>query len=84
MADSSGADFADDRPAPGCLELGLKVFLLFVAAASLGYAFILGLGPISIFGLPGVGPSMAVPIAVGAAATVALLLVGHSRPRGRS
>ena len=69
------ADFASDRPEPGCLLLCLRVTLLVLAVGAFGWAFMLGIGPIGAFGLGSAvfGPSMTRPIAVGVAATVALL-----------
>ena len=70
-----GADFASDRHEPGCLLLCLRVTLLVLAVAAFSWAFMLGIGPIGVFGLGSdvFGPSMTRPIAVGVAAVVALL-----------
>jgi len=72
-------DFASDRPEPGCLLLSLRLTLLVLAAGAFGWAFMLGIGPIGVFGLGSdvFGPSMTRPIVVGVAATVALLLVNR-------
>lgn len=78
------ADFASEVPDPGCLLLCLRVTLLVLAIAAFGWAFMLGIGPIGGIGIGSdvFGPSMARPIAIGVAATVALLGLDRlRRPR---
>lgn len=80
------ADFASEQPEPGCRLLVARVLLLVVAVAAFGWAFMIGIGPIGVFGLSSdvLGRSMSAPIALGVTATIALLSLnrwGTKRPR---